>query len=172
MLALTVWPEWAYGITHLGKPIENRGWTPPRSLIGQDFALHAGKSIGGTGRDAESDVGEVMQYASDAGYRWGGKSMAEMGYPAYCALCKETVAQVKARSGGIVALVRLDGWLPKRQTRNGWHMPDSFGWQLTLRKVLQDPVPCKGMQGLWMVPNDILGAVLGMPAIAVDKAQP
>lgn len=167
MLALTVWPEWAYGITHLGKPIENRGWTPPRSLIGQDFALHAGKNIGGTGRDPESDVGEVLQYASDAGYRWDGKSMADIGYPAYCLLCKQVVDAVKARSAGIVAIVRLDGWLPKQRTCNGWHMPDSFGWQLTLRKVLRDVVPCKGMQGLWTVPEDIAREVVGMPALGV-----
>lgn len=76
--ALTLWPEWVYAIVHLGKRIENRGWPPPESLIGQPFALHAGKSIGGNGRDPRLDVGSMLQIASDAGYRWEGKTIWDL----------------------------------------------------------------------------------------------
>ena len=34
MKALTIWPEWAYAITHLGKDGENRTWRLFDSLIG------------------------------------------------------------------------------------------------------------------------------------------
>lgn len=32
--ALTLWPEWAYAVCHLGKNIENRQWVPPRRREG------------------------------------------------------------------------------------------------------------------------------------------
>lgn len=46
-LAITLWPEWAYAVAHLGKNIENRTWEPPDGLLGQMIAIHGGVSIGG-----------------------------------------------------------------------------------------------------------------------------
>lgn len=45
MRALTLKQPWAYAVTHLGKRVENRTWAPPRSIVGHDIAIHAGKSI-------------------------------------------------------------------------------------------------------------------------------
>ena len=48
LLALTLWPEWAYAITHLGKDVENRDWERlPTWLTGRYLAIHAGAHIGG-----------------------------------------------------------------------------------------------------------------------------
>lgn len=53
LLALTLWPEWAwaFGLPGLvAKRVENRGWAPPRRLVGREapvIALHAGAHIGG-----------------------------------------------------------------------------------------------------------------------------
>ena len=52
--ALTLWPEWAWAIVHLGKRVENRSWSIPR---GKWFALHAGKHIGGKSGAAASIEG-------------------------------------------------------------------------------------------------------------------
>lgn len=42
MKALTVWQPWASLIAIGAKPYEFRGWKPPRSIIGQRIAIHAG----------------------------------------------------------------------------------------------------------------------------------
>lgn len=42
MKALTVWQPWATLIAIGAKPYEFRGWKPPRSIIGQRIAIHAG----------------------------------------------------------------------------------------------------------------------------------
>ena len=51
--AITLWPEWAYAVAHLGKDVENRGdtskrsYVPLRGYVGQRVAIHAGAYIGG-----------------------------------------------------------------------------------------------------------------------------
>jgi hypothetical protein len=42
MKALTIWQPWASLIAIGAKPYEFRGWKPPRSIIGQRIAIHAG----------------------------------------------------------------------------------------------------------------------------------
>ncbi len=42
MKALTVWQPWASLIAIGAKPYEFRGWKPPRAIIGQRIAIHAG----------------------------------------------------------------------------------------------------------------------------------
>ena len=42
MKALTIWQPWASLIMAGAKPWEWRGWAPPRSLVGQRIAIHAG----------------------------------------------------------------------------------------------------------------------------------
>jgi hypothetical protein len=41
---LTLQRPWPWAIFHAGKPIENRTWQPPRSMIGQYLAIHAGQT--------------------------------------------------------------------------------------------------------------------------------
>ena len=43
MYALTLWQPWAWAIARAGKDVENRTWPPPKWLIGQRLAIHAGK---------------------------------------------------------------------------------------------------------------------------------
>ena len=43
MKAITLWRPWPWAIFFAGKDIENRTWEPPKGLIGQRLAIHAGK---------------------------------------------------------------------------------------------------------------------------------
>lgn len=154
MKALTLWPEWAYAILKLGKRVENRGWLPPRGLT--DFAIHAGKQIGGNGRDPNGDIGVMLQVASDAGVRWDGKSLAEMGYQNYRELLRKTYIEIDEIRSSVVCVVRLASVLPKRpQNFDGWHAPDSFGWVLDDVRPVERLV-CRGAQGLWPVPSPLV----------------
>lgn len=67
---LTLWAEWAAGIAYLGKLTENRGWWPPRSLVGRRFAIHAGAHIGGRPGWPAHDIGlaGLRETALDAGW--------------------------------------------------------------------------------------------------------
>lgn len=42
MKAITLSPQWAFAVAHLGKDIENRTWYPPKHYIG-DLGIHAGQ---------------------------------------------------------------------------------------------------------------------------------
>jgi len=44
LYALTLWQPWADLVIDEIKPVENRGWAPPTWLIGQPFAIHAGRT--------------------------------------------------------------------------------------------------------------------------------
>lgn len=158
--ALTLWPEWAYAIVHLGKRVENRGWMPPAGLSGQPLAIHAGKAIGGGGHDPRIDVGTMLQIASDAGHRWEGKRIGDFRGAQYSRMLDEVIADIRAMSSAVVCVSKLAGVLPKRPRNfDGYHAPDSYGWKLNSVLVLQDPVRAKGARGLWLLPEDVLAKV-------------
>jgi hypothetical protein len=37
-----------------------------------------------------------------------------------------------------------------------WHMSGQVGWYIADPVVLTKPIPCRGAQGLWEVPHDVL----------------
>lgn len=40
---LTLWQPWAWAVAYAGKQVENRSWKPPRQLVGEWIAIHAGQ---------------------------------------------------------------------------------------------------------------------------------
>jgi hypothetical protein len=44
MRALTIWQPWATLIVLGKKPVENRDWPAPQSVIGQRVAIHGGRT--------------------------------------------------------------------------------------------------------------------------------
>lgn len=135
--ALTLWRPWAAAIAHGTKRVENRTWVPPRSMFGQDIAIHAGQRI-----DADA-VDEVVLYLPRS---------------------------LLPGPTGIVAVVRLAGFIEERgaqfffggisiddakdAARSPWFDGDT-GWVLDRVRPLAEPVPCRGAQGLWVVPADV-----------------
>lgn len=150
--ALTLWPEWAYAIAHLGKRAENRGWTPPASIIGQRIAVHAGAHIGGRqGRVATAEaVDAVLCMAARAGRDAFGRALVPE---------IETCA-----TSAIVCTAVVTGW--DCDDRTGWDVPGQCHWRLADVQVLPEPVPCRGAQGLWRVPADIAARVLAQVEVS------
>ena len=146
MKALTLWRPWNAGIMYCGKPVENRGWRPPHSLVGHDIALHNGKTID------DVTVDELIE-------RYGLTSEQ----------CPGPLGIV-----GVARLVGYvdDGTESGRRVRYGvdearanevvacrwWCGP--VGWVLDNVRPLATPVPCRGAQGLWTLPADVEAAVL------------
>lgn len=148
MKALTLWPEWAYAICHLGKRVENRGWTPTgASLPGGRLLIHAGKHVGGRpGAHARYEgqlaVAEMWEREHPGEKLSGGRFRAIGECP----------------TSAIVAAVRVVD--ADSEQRTGWDVPGQWHWRLADVVVLPEPVPCRGAQGLWTVPEDVHERVL------------
>lgn len=150
LLALTLWPEWAWAIHHLDKRVENRGWPIPG---GSWYALHAGKNVGGRAGVMPRVDGLFMldEMARRAGWGRIGSHYMRDGGPVVD--CETRPIQTSA----IVGLFRVTAHL--RSSRDPWHVPGQIGNRFEY-VPLATPVPCKGAQGLWRVPPDVAAKVL------------
>ena len=135
MKALTVLQPWAHAIAHLGKRLENRTWSFPPSLRDQVIAIHAGAR-------SSLDVEALDFIADDLG------------------LDRNQVLEAMS-FGSVVAVAKLAGILRKRPAgpqARWWAGP--LAWDLYEVVTLPSPVPCRGMQGLWSLPEDVFEAVV------------
>lgn len=128
--ALTIWQPWAYAVVHLAKSPENRGYPPPRSMIGTTFAIHAGK--------AKSDLAAARSVFEAAG----------VDMPPVDAMV----------FGAVIGVARLVGAcehvLTVGHTQCGpWAAVDQCHWQLADVTPLLEPVPCDGRQRFWDLPQ-------------------
>jgi len=131
--ALTVWQPWAALIVEGPKDVENRRKHPPRFLLGQTIAIHAGKTF--------DDAAEA--FARSIWPRGGH-------YP--------RLSTLEAR-GAIVGVATIADVCPPGQSCGDWHVPEQFGLMLANRRALQTPVPCRGMPGYWLMPDDIRAVI-------------
>ncbi|MHC4864646.1 MAG: ASCH domain-containing protein [Planctomycetota bacterium] len=145
MKALTLWRPWPWAIFYpqsfAAKDVENRTWPPPKSIIGQQIAIHAGKRY-----DDDS--------AFDIAWEFGIDNLP-----------------TEAKHEGIIGLVVIDrGISGGRQGCGPANLPNDqaiysdwyhgpHGWVMRDRILLPRPVPCRGAQGLWTVPQTVLDQI-------------
>jgi hypothetical protein len=129
--ALTIKQPWASAIAYGTKTVENRSWEPPRLPGGQELAIHAGKS---------SDVGAWPPI----GQFW----------------------DASQPLGAILAVATLAGchdWdeceNPDGSLCTPWSQRFQWHWQISNVRPLAEPVPCRGFQKLWTVPDEAEAAV-------------
>ena len=129
MKALTLIRPWPYAIFRLGKDVENRGWKPPKSVIGQRIAIHAG---------AKWDY-----HATEWIYKTTGD---------------RSISRQYLSPRGIVGTVRVVSCFPclpdEPDAHNRW-ASGPWCWLLAGPFELLEPIPCKGTLGLWEVPEEI-----------------
>lgn len=126
MRALTIRPPWSHAIAQGSKRVENRSWPAPAWAIGQDIAVHAGKSFDW---DATFPAGHMAEWAP----------------PEDCTL------------GAVVAVAELRGCHGPDDcpgTCSPWAVRGQYHWNLWDVRPLATPVPCRGMLGLWRLPED------------------
>lgn len=139
---LTVWRPWSWCISHLNNDIENRDNPRPAVAVGKWLAIHAGKIY-------EQEGAEHLRIELE------GEAVVP----------REDELQPMV----IVAAARLVGSV--RQSSSRWFVPGAVGWVLTDRVRLPEPVPCKGLPGLWPVRGDVLQAVRAQWRAAVHHAR-
>jgi hypothetical protein len=151
LLALTVLQPFATGIASWGKDVENRTWLPGRRLtVGAWLAIHAGA------RDyADAD--------SEAFRRWIGSLADHYFPPGYLAALPH---------GAIVAVARIAAFSDLAAKASPWAVPGNEQWRFDRVYALAAPVPCKGAQGLWRVPDDVAAAVRAAVAAATLTIYP
>lgn len=152
LIALTLWPEWAWTIVSgqswpeglVRKMCENRTWHPGKRLApGSRLAIHAGKSLGGKLRASETLTREALG---------GLLSMFKRANPEHFRPYSLWTADVRdCPKSAIVAVVTIDGF--DRDDRTGWDVPGAWHWRFRSVSVLREPVPITGKQGLWKVPE-------------------
>lgn len=156
MKALTLWNPWAYGVAHLGKPIENRTWAPPPRLLGERIAIHAGKTNDREACDELALEGFTLP--------------ASM--PSSAIVCTVRIVAVARGDGdcfqilSVAAGVARDRVRVLIEARDGLWFSGPIGWVLDEVRIVASPVVCRGAQGLWDVPVDIERAVLAQEAKA------
>lgn len=161
MRALTLYPEWAWAILHLGKDVENRLWLPPRALAGQWVALHAGAHVGGRPGQVARTEGMLGLY--EMAHRAGWMEVAQT-LPTDDPFWWERGAQRahepmshEVTRRAIVGIVRFSS--PARST-SPWAVPGQHHWPILQVVALPAPVLCPGALGLWRVPEALLQSIL------------
>lgn len=141
MRALTLWQPWGWAIVAGYKAMENRPWPPPQSAIGQRLAIHAGKTWDRDGARSILDLIAPDAFPDDLSAHVAG---AVIGVA--------TPVRV-VRDGGI----GVDG-VPHVDTltddERRWFF-GPYGWVLREVVRLPEPVPCRGYQMLWTLPDDV-----------------
>lgn len=152
-LALTLRHPWPFAVCYMGKDIENRTWPPGRRLrLGDWFFIHGGKAP--TARD---DVEDMLCTSRELLRRFGPP-------PGMTDVTGHDII----RCSGLVAVAEFGGavrrsdspWFDPPNEADGISSPPGYGWRLQRVIVLPKPVPCRGAQGLWVVPPDLLSVAM------------
>jgi len=142
MLALTIYQPYVHAIFHCGKDVENRDW--PTKFRGT-LAIHAAKNEPGSEYVfvQQRIAADVHGYAKSP---WG-----------------ELPASESLPRGVIVGLVEVidcvTDWNSDPQELDPKCSPywfvGNYGFVLRNPRLLPAPIPCRGYQGFWKVPDDI-----------------
>jgi hypothetical protein len=140
--ALTLWPEWAWAITALGKDCENRDRKPSRAVLspGDWLAIHAGAVMGGGVPSRKADEAALQKVADAYRFAAGFRPLPEL--------------TAKPTTSAIVALVRYTG--ADGANPGGWAVPGAYHWRWDRVIVLPAPISCRGERGLWPVSEAIM----------------
>lgn len=175
--ALTLWPEWGVAFTRLDKRVENRPAPPFRNLIGQRIAFHMGKWIGGRKAGEFEGLHSLFHTAADSGWkvyrphekvytlrkRAPGEFVHREGFtPFALGYEAEREGDIKIRvpediiTSAITFTAVIGGFHPPTpDPRIPWQVgtprndEPSFAWIIEDVEVLETPVACAGMQGVW-----------------------
>jgi hypothetical protein len=158
MMGLTVHQPFIHAFLHLGRDLEHRDWLPPVGL--GRFAIHAGKLT------RESPKSKWLEIATEI------LKLEEAGLMK----TRPSQEQMIAESNAIVAVATF-----KHASRYGGNDPaekspwrrDDFEWAWVLGPIVPiQPVPCKGQQQLWKVPEPIAKIVRQRYALAIRPTTP
>lgn len=128
--AISVHQPWAHAILHLGKDVENRTWSTEWRGW---VAIHASKNLSSYTRESKLD--------------WKALYGVELPEPE------------KMAYGAILGAVRLTDCTTK-PVDSRWAEANVVHWLLRHARILSDPIPFRGRQGLFTLPPAVEEAVV------------
>lgn len=171
MKALPLWQPWATLVANQRKRIETRSWPAPRYVLGERVAIHATK--GGLRTNQELELLATPEFFACL---W-----SEVPNKRFADVTPNAISWVLPR-GAIVATAVVDRCLPIDAERAralaatnpteyafGDYTPGRFAWVLRDVERLAEPIPFKGRQGIFDVPDELLGLApvqLALPEVA------
>lgn len=158
MKALSIWPEWAFAITHLAKRVENRGWRPPSKVIGCTIAIHAGRQFGGKAArpQAMRSLKALKKMAMRNG--WTEAGFADVLEQARAESPSESLIPA-IHTGAIVGTAKIAQVREPIDERERWAL-GPLCWVLEDVRRLQAPIPCRGRQGVWNLPDAVMNELV------------
>lgn len=133
--ALTFWRPWPTLILNHGKSVENRSWT---TAYRGPLLVHAGKYFD----DIDGPLVEMLDLNLAGLHSPQAHPLGLVGIVDVVGVCSEGVFGTKSQ-------VRC----------SPWGMPGNYHWQLANPRQFDQPIPCRGQQGFWFPPNELLGQV-------------
>ena len=150
MRGLTVHQPWAAAIIHHGKNVENRRthWTYRGAL-----AIHAGMRWSRLVPERNPRLDEAFGHhlTPPCEYQW-----SEHVHPGY--------RHGEFTYGAILGTVQLVGIHRDNGCCRPWGDPDCLHLELAYPRPLDNPIPCRGKQGLWILPTEVLDPLLAVTA--------
>lgn len=165
--AITLTQPWATLMALGAKRVETRSWKPHAWLIGQAVAIHAGAGLGGLKRSPDERVGKA-----ELEDRYVALCSREPFLSTLSSFYSESGEEIAARlpRGAIVAegilsnvasteaIARRLAVLRTRELAFGNYAAGRWGWGFQVLTAV-GPIPVRGMQGLWDVPEEIAQAL-------------
>lgn len=147
------WPELGKQHETRGRPFNYRGW----------LAIHQGKNlkpVGGlNGLSALRNDEPFFSALRQAGYRSDlplGKIVAVVNYTACYIVGRGSTVMYDTKNGDIAVPVPTGNDLAF-----GNYAPCRYALKLEQIRALPEPIPFRGSQGLWNVPEDVQAAIWG-----------
>jgi hypothetical protein len=155
--AVTLWPEWGFAITHLGKDCENRKWPLPAEHLPMPLCIHAGAYVGGSqSKTAASEGLEGLEHhARAAGWTLqieqrgssvfvGGAHASGRVLPPTPIVCRAIVA--------VAVFDRVDKVEPSAFVSDAdpWAV-GPLCWRISRVLPLREPVAAAGLLKLWPI---------------------
>jgi hypothetical protein len=137
---ISLWQPWASLVAIEAKRIETRHWPAPASLVGQRIGIHAAKTTAHLRICSEWPFSE---HIADPRALPLGAVVAT----AVLARCREITSE------GAALLEERD----REEAAFGLYAPGRFAWVLSDVAALDDPLPFRGSQGFFDVPDAALG---------------
>lgn len=133
MFAFTLKHPWPYAFLRLGKDVENRGWKPASRHSRTRLALHGGVYPRGRHWDeAQRD----LEWIQARGLAPADLNLADAIVEGLCA------------TAYYAGVVHRDS--AAELTRSPW-FSGPWGWDLRELTPFEQPIPCQGALGLWLV---------------------
>lgn len=150
MKALPLWQPWASLVAIGAKRIETRHWPCPRALIGKRIAIHATKTTNELWIIRQQPFHRRLREARDAGTL----VLVDGELPLGAIVATAVIDRcTEMNELGIAELQHTD----PDEHAFGHYAIGRYAWVLRDVEPLAEPVPFKGSQGIFDVPNELLG---------------